>query len=51
MKKSPRYDTSALLEAQFESGFRGSVLKNLLVIKRKKEMDEAESVAIAEEAF
>ncbi|OGP37925.1 MAG: hypothetical protein A2022_11720 [Deltaproteobacteria bacterium GWF2_42_12] len=47
MKKTPRYDTSSLPEAQFELGSRGSVLKNRLGIKRKKEMDEAESVALA----
>lgn len=46
MKKSPRYDTSALPEAQFEPGSRGRVLRNKLGIKSKKEMDEAESVAL-----
>lgn len=47
MKKSDRYDTSSLIEAQFEPGSRGRVLKNKLGIKRKKEVDEAESVALA----
>lgn len=41
MKKSNRYDISALPEAQFELGSRGIVLKNKLGIKRKKEIDEA----------
>lgn len=47
MKKSNRYDTSALPEAQFEPGSRDMVLKNKLGIKRGKEMDETESVALA----
>lgn len=47
MRKRDRYDTSALPEAQFEPGSRGRVLKNKLGIKRKKKMDEAESVALA----
>ena len=42
MKKSGRYDTSALIEAQFEPGSRGRVLKNLLGIKTKSEMDVVE---------
>lgn len=46
MKKSPRYDTSSLIEAQFEPGSRGRALKNKLGIKSKKDMDEAESVAL-----
>jgi cell filamentation protein len=46
MRKCDRYDTSALPEAQFEPGSRGIVLKNRLDIKRKKEIDEAESVAL-----
>ena len=47
MKNSYRYDTSSLPEAQFEHGSRGRVLKNKVGIKRRKEMDEAESVALA----
>lgn len=43
MKKSPKYDTSGLPEAQFEPGSRGRVLKNLLGIKKKREMDAAET--------
>lgn len=45
MKKS-RYDISSLPEAQFEPGSRGRVLKNKLGIKKKREMDEAESIAL-----
>jgi len=47
MKKSVKYDTSGLIEAQFEPGSHGRVLKNRLGIKGRKEMDEAESVALA----
>lgn len=43
MKKTDRYDTSELIEAQFESGSRGRVLKNLLGIKSKREMDRIEA--------
>jgi cell filamentation protein len=46
MKPSNRYDISSLPEAQFEPGSRGRVLSNKLDIKRKREMDEAESVAL-----
>ena len=46
IKKVGRYDTSDLLEAQFEPGSRGRVLRNKLGIKRKREMDETESVAL-----
>lgn len=45
MRRSDRYDTSGLEEAQFEPGSRGRVLKNLLAIKRKREMDRAEAAA------
>ena len=48
MKKHPRkksgpYDVSELVEAQFEPGSRRRVLKNLLGIKRKREMDRVEA--------
>lgn len=46
MKTFPRYSTSSLLEAQFENDSGSRVLKNKLGIKSKKEMDEAESVAL-----
>lgn len=42
LKKGKRYDTSGLVEAQFEPGSRGRVLKNLLGIKSKREMDQVE---------
>ncbi len=42
MKKSSRYDTLALPEAQFEPGSRGRVLKNKLGIKSKREIDKVE---------
>lgn len=46
MNPSDRYDISDLPEAQGEPGSRGRVLKNKLGIKSKREMDEAESVAL-----
>lgn len=42
MKRTGRYDISGLTEAQFEPCSGGRVLKNLLGIKRKREMDEIE---------
>jgi len=47
MKKGGHYDASGLKEAQFEPGSQGRVLKNLLGIKSKREMDQVE----AEEQF
>ncbi|MBI4665584.1 MAG: Fic family protein [Nitrospinae bacterium] len=44
MKLSQKYDTSGLIEDQFEPGSRGRVLKNLLRIKKKREMDAVEAV-------
>lgn len=46
MKKSGRYDALGLVEAQFEPGSYNRVLKNKLGIKSKREMDEAESIAL-----
>lgn len=43
-----RYDTSGLTEAQFEPGSRGRVLRNLLDIRRKREMDALEAVKLVE---
>jgi cell filamentation protein len=43
MKKKDRYDVSDLIEAQSEPGSGGRVLKNLLGIKRKREMDQVEA--------
>lgn len=43
-----RYDTTGLAETQFEPGSRGRVLKNLLGIYRKREMDALEAVKLSE---
>jgi len=43
MKRSGRYDTSALIEDQYEPGSRGRVLKNLLGITSKREMSRMET--------
>lgn len=43
MKKSKRYDTSHLIEDQYEPGSHGRVLSNLLHITHKREMDVAEA--------
>lgn len=50
MKKSERYDTSHLIEDQPEPGSRGRVLRNLLHITHKREMDiiEAERYALVQ---
>jgi cell filamentation protein len=42
VKPRDRYDVTGLLEAQFESGSRRRVLKNLLGIKLKREIDRIE---------
>lgn len=53
MKKAGRYDTSHLLEDQYEPGSRGLILKNRLGIRFKREMDQIETKALrmAEEAL
>lgn len=43
-----RYTTDGSIEAQFQSGSNGRVLKNLLGIKRKREMDALEAVKLSE---
>ena len=43
-KIADRYDVSGLMEAQFEPGSRHRVLKNLLGINRKREMDHLEGL-------
>jgi cell filamentation protein len=50
MKKSQRYNTSQLVESQFEPGSRGRLLKNRLHVMHKREMDviEAELYALAQ---
>ena len=45
-KKSKRYDTSSMVEAQFEPGSNNKVLKNLLKIKTVEKMDLAEALAL-----
>jgi len=46
MKKSGRYDVSGLVEAQFEPGSRGRVLRNRLGIKSSRKMDDVEASAL-----
>jgi len=46
LKKTGRYNVSGLVEAQFERGSRGRVLRNLLGIKRKRQMDDTEVEAL-----
>jgi cell filamentation protein len=46
LKKGRRYKTASLVEAQFEPGSRRQVLKNLLGIKSKREMDRIEAQAL-----
>jgi cell filamentation protein len=43
MKKGGHYDVSGLIEAQFEPSSHARVLKNLLGIKSKREMDQVEA--------
>ena len=43
MKKGGRYNVSKLPEAQFEPGSHGRVLRNLLGIRQKREMDQVEA--------
>lgn len=43
MERSGRYDTSGLVEGQFEPGSRGRVLKNKLGITGRRLMDEVEA--------
>lgn len=42
IKKGRRYETTSLIEGQFEPGSRGRVLRNLLGIKKKRDMDHVE---------
>jgi cell filamentation protein len=46
MKHTGRYAVSELIEGQFEPGSRGRVLRNLIGIKSRREMDEAEGKAL-----
>ena len=43
MKKEGRYSIKGLDEVEFEPGSRAQVLKNLLAIKSKKQMDRVEA--------
>ena len=43
MANGGRYDVSDFIEAQYEPGSHGRVLKNLLRISRKRDMDEVEA--------
>lgn len=43
MIRGKKYDVSGLLEAEFELGSRKQVLRNLLGIKNKREMDQKEA--------
>ncbi|GAB6270998.1 hypothetical protein KN63_02755 [Smithella sp. F21] len=43
MTKNDRYDVSDLIEAQYQPGSRGRVLRNLQEITGKRMMDEAEA--------
>ena len=43
MKQKDRYDTSELLEGQYEPGSRGRVLKNRQGVARRRAMDEIEA--------
>jgi cell filamentation protein len=45
-KRSKRYDTSGMIEAQFEQGSHDKVLKNLLKIKTIDKIDQAEALAL-----
>jgi len=47
MKIAGRYRTAHLIEDQFEPGSQGRVLKNLLHIKTRRELDEVETTALA----
>ncbi|MBF0489815.1 MAG: Fic family protein [Candidatus Omnitrophica bacterium] len=47
-RKSRRYDTSGIIEAQFEPGSHDRVLRNLLAIKTVDKMDQAEALALEE---
>ena len=48
MKHSGRYAVSGLIEGQFEPGSQGRVLRNLIGVKRKREMDRAEGKELVE---
>jgi len=43
VRRSGRYNTTGLIEGQFQPGSQGRVLRNLIGIKSKREMDKVES--------
>jgi len=43
MTEPTRYDVSGLIEAHYQPGSRGRVLRNLLGITSKREMDDVEA--------
>ena len=45
-ERGRRYDVSDLIESQYQPGSRGRVVRNLLGIKSKREMDLAEAEAL-----
>jgi len=47
LKKGGRYDVSGLIEAQYEPGSAGKVLRNILGITDAREMDRMETLALA----
>lgn len=47
-KRTGRYDVSGLVEAQFEPGSHGRVLRNVLGITRQSEMDTLEAQLLEE---
>src|SRR5437899_10840749 len=50
MKRRNRYDISGLVEAQFEPGSRKTVLRNLLGVTERKEMDRIEALTLEQVA-
>lgn len=46
MSKGDRYDTSGMAQDQYESGSKDGVLKNLLGIKSKREMERVETIEL-----
>lgn len=46
MRRLDRYDVSGLVEAQVQPGSRGRVLRNLLEVSKKTEMDRLEAQAL-----
>jgi cell filamentation protein, protein adenylyltransferase len=47
LKNGGRYDVSGLIEAEYEPGSAGKVLRNLQRITNAREMDRIEAIALA----